>query len=144
MRAALTGKIDAVLAINPQLYWYPGCPIDARMIDAIARRTPDREREIAGAAEGWWSVLDVLGFTNYGGRWLSELARVGTPTLMLFAEGDDGLGYLHNRLGRRLRHALAPGSIQLWTIPDIDHQMYREWRRADVVAKMAEYLARFG
>ena len=141
MRAALTGKIDAVLAINPQLYWYPGCPIDARMADAIARRTPDREREIQYAATGFWSVLDVLGMNNYGGRWLRDLTEVGTPTLMLFAEGDDGLGYLHNRLGRRLKHALAPGSIKLWTIPDIDHQMYREWRRADVIAKMAEYLA---
>jgi pimeloyl-ACP methyl ester carboxylesterase len=144
MRAALTGKIDAVLAINPQLYWFPGCPLDARINEAIERRAPDRKREIEGAASGYWSVLDVLGLGNYGARWLTQLAEVGTPTLMLFAEGDDGLGYLHNRLGRRLKHALAPGSIKLWTIPDIDHQMYREWRRADVVAKMAEYLALLG
>ncbi len=140
MQAAQRTELDAVLAINPQLYWFPGCPLDARIADALERRRPIREREVAGVATGKWSALDAIGFRNHAGNWLDALADAGAHVLMLFAEGDDGLGFLHNRCGRRLRRVLAGGTIKLVTVADIDHQMYREWRRHDVVARMVEYL----
>lgn len=140
MRAALHAHVDAVIAINPQLYWKPGEPMDIRITDTTVRRTPIRHREARLGQWGVWSALDAMGISNYGGRWLTRLAHDHTHVLLLFAEGDEGLVYLHNRLRRRLTRVLRAGSIQLIQIPDIDHQMYRGWRRGEVTTRMLEYL----
>ncbi|HWU76406.1 MAG TPA: alpha/beta hydrolase family protein [Rhodanobacter sp.] len=140
MRAALQASVDAVIAINPQLYWKPGEPLDIRITDTAVRRTPIRRREARLGRWGLWSLLDAMGMTNYAGRWLARLVRDRTHVLLLFAEGDEGLVYLHNRLRRRLDRVLRAGTIELVQIPDIDHQMYRGWRRGEVVASMRIYL----
>lgn len=140
MRAALHAQVDAVVAINPQLYWKPGEPLDIRITDTTIRRAPIRRREARLGQWRIWSALDAVGISNYAGRWLARLVRDRTPVLLLFAEGDEGLVYLHNRLRRRLERVLRADSIRLVQIPDIDHQMYRGWRRGEVVIRMLEYL----
>ena len=141
MRAALHAHVDAVIAINPQLYWKPGEPLDVRIVDTITRREPIRRRQALLGKWRLWSALDVLGISNYAGRWLSRLERKQTPVLLLFGEGDEGLVYLRNRLRRRLGRVMRTGTISLAQVSDIDHQMYREWRRGDMVACMLAYLA---
>ncbi|HTJ41503.1 MAG TPA: alpha/beta fold hydrolase [Kofleriaceae bacterium] len=139
MRASLLSHVDAVIAINPQLYWFPGEPLDVRIIDTLERRNVIRAREHAKGAK--WTMLDRLGMMNYPGRWLTALAKKRAKIHLLFAEGDEGLIYLHNRLERLFTRVTAPGSsITLAQVDDVDHQMYREWRRGDVVATMVEYL----
>lgn len=140
MRAALDAHIDAVIAINPQLYWKPGEPLDVRIVDTITRRAPIRRREALLGKWWLWSALDVLGIRNYAGRWLSRLERDHTPVLLLFGEGDEGLVYLRSRLHRRLGRIVRSGTIKLAEVSDIDHQMYREWRRGEMVACMLAYL----
>jgi pimeloyl-ACP methyl ester carboxylesterase len=140
MRAALHAKIDAVIAINPQLYWKPGEPLDVRIVDTRKRREPIRAMELRGKKWKLWSALDLVGVSNYAGRWLTRLARQKSPVLLLFSEGDEGIEFLHNRLSRRLAQVTRGGSIKMVQVDDVDHQMYREWRRGDVVARIVEYL----
>ena len=73
-------------------------------------------------------------------RWLSALSKRRVPTLMLFAAGDDGIEYLRGRLGRRLAREIRRGIIEVEEIAEIDHQMYREWRRDDVVRAIIRFL----
>jgi alpha/beta superfamily hydrolase len=138
MRAALYAHLDAVIAINPQLYWQPGEPLDVRIVDTFERRTPIRAREAAKVAR--WRRLDAIGMRNYAGQWLEALDAKRARVLLLFAEGDEGLVYLRNRLDRLWTRVLAGDAISTVQVDDVDHQMYREWRRGDVVARMAEYL----
>jgi alpha-beta hydrolase superfamily lysophospholipase len=138
MRAALFAQVDAVLAINPQLYWFPGEPLDVRIVDTWERRNPIRARE--HAKQALWRKLDVLGMANYPGRWLTALAAKKARIHFLFAEGDEGLTYIRNRLDRLFTRVQRGGTITMAQVDDVDHQMYREWRRGDVVARMVEYL----
>jgi len=140
MRAALHARIDAVIAINPQLYWKPGEPLDVRIIDTLKRREPVREREAKGKKYRVWDALDLIGVHNYAGRWLTRLDKQRQHVLLLFAAGDEGRIFLENRLARRLDRVMRAGTIQMVEVDDVDHQMYREWRRGDVVARMVEYL----
>ena len=41
LRAALETPVDAVIAINPQMYWQFGDPIEARLVDTRARRAEE-------------------------------------------------------------------------------------------------------
>lgn len=140
MQAALRGSVDAVVAINPQLYWKRGDPLDARMSDTLKRRERARRWESLGARLHLWDALDTLGVTNHAGRWLSGLVQARVPVLMLFGEDDEGYLYLRNRLDRRLRAAQESDLLWLWTIADIDHPMYSEWRRPEVFGRIVQYL----
>jgi pimeloyl-ACP methyl ester carboxylesterase len=141
MRAALFVPLGGVIAINPQLYWHPGEPVEALISDTRKRREPIRKRDEKLNRWGLWSALDLLGLRNYAGSWLSALARGTTPVLMFYAEGDDGIVYLRTRLGRRLARVLRSKRIEVLEMKDIDHQMYRVWRRDEVLARLADYLA---
>lgn len=140
LRAALTEPIDAVVALNPQFYWRPGDPVEALMSETRVRRTPTRAREELGARWRLWPFLDVLGHRPWAGAWLDGLAAAPTQSLLLFAEGDDGLEFLHNRLDRRLRHVRAGGRITVREVPEIDHSMHRLWLRGRVTEALLEHL----
>jgi pimeloyl-ACP methyl ester carboxylesterase len=140
LRTALEHEVDAVVAINPQLYWQPGDPVEALLTDTRVRRTRERRREELGGRWGLWSALDLLGLTPMAGRWLSTLRRRRVAVLLLFAEGDDGVEFLRNRVRRRLDRELRSGGIRLVEVPGVDHQMYRVWRRPAVVAAIRSFL----
>jgi alpha-beta hydrolase superfamily lysophospholipase len=141
MRAAQDTQVDGIIAINPQLYWDFGCPVEATIPQTRKRRTKIREREELGRRYGIWSALDVIGIRPMAARWFAALRRRHTPVLLLFAEGDDGLEYLRNRVARRFDRELGHGLLQAVELPDTDHQMYREWRRAEVAERMAAFVA---
>jgi dienelactone hydrolase len=141
MRAAQDVRVDGIVAINPQLYWDFGCPVEATIPQTRKRRTKEREREEFGRRYGIWSMLDVLGMRPMAARWFAALRRRRTRVLLLFAEGDDGLEYLHNRVARRFERELRQGLLQVAELPDTDHQMYREWRRPEIAERMAAFVA---
>jgi len=141
MRAAQLVAVDRVIAINPQLYWQPGQPVEALLSTTRKRRAHERAREEAGGRDGSWSMLDAYGFLPPASQWLVRLRRRRTGVLMLFAESDDGLEYLRNRCRRRLGDELARGYLRVEELGDMDHQMYREWRRAAAIDVMTTFLA---
>jgi dienelactone hydrolase len=142
LRAVLREPADGVVALNPQLYWQPGDPVEALMSETRERRTPDRLREERGCRLGLWSALDVLGRRPWAGTWLDELRASGVPVAMVFAEGDDGIEYLRNRLGRRLIRTLRGGAITVEEVPGIDHSMHRAWLRDSIAGAIRRHLDR--
>jgi pimeloyl-ACP methyl ester carboxylesterase len=133
-------SVAGVVALNPQLYWRPGDPVEATMTETHARRAPDRRREERGRAWGLWTMLDVAGHRPWAGAWLDRLRAADTPILLLFAAGDDGIAYLRTRLGRRLARTLAPGKVRVAEIGEIDHSMHRVWLREAVLDALAREL----
>ncbi|MGZ9276514.1 MAG: alpha/beta hydrolase, partial [Candidatus Limnocylindrales bacterium] len=142
MRAAQDTQVDGIIAINPQLYWDFGCPVEATIPQTRKRRTTIREREELVRRYGIWSALDVVGIRPMAARWFAALRRRRTPVLLLFAEGDDGLEYLRNRVARRFDRERAQGYLQVDELPDVDHQMYREWRRPEIAERMVAFVAK--
>jgi dienelactone hydrolase len=133
LRAILERPVAGVVALNPQIYWKPGDPVSARVKEGREMRTPTREREERGAKYGIWTALDFVGHRDWGGRWLDRIAASGVPVLLLFAERDEGLEYLENRLSRRVSRSTGPGRVQVTEIDDIDHSMHRVWLRSRIV-----------
>lgn len=142
LRATLERPADAVVALNPQLYWQPGDPVEALMSDTRVRRTGERRAEEQGRESGRWDALDRAGDRNAAGAWLDQLASSATDVTFLFAEGDDGLEYLHNRLALRLAEVTADGAIHVREIPGIDHGMHRAWLRPQMFEAIADALER--
>jgi len=137
LKATLAEPADAVVAINPQLYWQPGDPVEALLTDTRKRRTAERLEEEAGRESGRWDALDRAGHRNAPGAWLDQLAASETRLFLLSAEGDDGLEYLENRLALRLADLIENHGLHVETIPGIDHAMHRTWLRPAMFAAVA-------
>ncbi len=145
LRAASTVSVDGVIAINPQLYWQPGEPVEADIItETRARRQPEIRRIKKVGRTGAWSILDAVGARHPASSMLRALDRSGTPVLALFAEGDDGLEFLEDRVGRAWGEVRRHGTAELVVVEDIDHPMHRHWHRSRVVSAIRTWLdARF-
>jgi pimeloyl-ACP methyl ester carboxylesterase len=135
LKAALRARLDAVIALNPQLYW-DGGHFEGTADDIRTYRAPFRRREEKASRFGVWSALDAVGLRPASARWLERLARGPTPVVLLFAEDDEGLTYLRLRIGRRLASALRRGNVRLVEIPGIDHAMHRAWLRDAVIEEL--------
>jgi esterase/lipase len=143
LQVARTFPVDGVVAINPQLYWQPGDPVEADIVtETRVRRAAEIERFALGARTGMWTAQEAAGIRHPAADWLDDLRRSGTPYLALFAEGDDGLQFLEDRVARAWRDSLEHGAAEVVMIKDIDHAMHRQWRRPDVVAAVIDFLTR--
>jgi alpha-beta hydrolase superfamily lysophospholipase len=140
LRAALTVDVEGIVAINPQLYWQPGDPVEADMAETRARRLPEIQRNRRLGSAGVWSLLDALGARPPAATWLGQLADRPVPVLAVFAEGDDGLEYLQDRTGRAWRRARSQGRIGVTTVAGIDHPMHRHWQRGAMVDAIVTWL----
>ncbi len=129
LKAVLERDVAGVVALNPQLYWQPGDPVDALLTTTRARRTPERELEEEGRRTGLWDARDAAGERIAPAAWLDELAGNPATVAFLYAEGDDGLEFLHNRLARRVEAVLADGGLSIVEVEGIDHAMHRAWLR---------------
>ena len=144
LAAAEAGGPDGVIALNPQLYWQPGDPVEASIVNETRpRRCPGDPPPAPDPPDG-----GVVGTRRGGGparrrRTLRTIDRLGTPTLVVFAEGDDGLEYLEDRVGRTWASVLRHGHIVLATIPGIDHSMHRVWLRPALTEVLLDWLDRF-
>ena len=139
LRVATDTALGGVIAINPQLYWQPGDPVEALLSDTRVRRADE-----------------IAHFKRHGDRlegerpahpaetWLRALQGRRLPILTLFAAGDDGVEFLQDRLPRTWGEVVDGGAIHLAQI-DVDHPMHQFWGRPAVLAAMTRFLdANFG
>jgi alpha/beta superfamily hydrolase len=140
VQAGLCTQTDAVVAINPQLYWSPGDPVEARLTETRARLTPIRQRDERGRRYHLWSALDLVGVRPDAARWLDGLDRKGVRTLLAFAAGDDGLEYLQTRVHRRLGRLLQRGIISKAEVAGVDHPMHRYRKRPEMLSAILGFL----
>jgi pimeloyl-ACP methyl ester carboxylesterase len=139
LRAVLTAPVAGVIALNPQLYWKPGDPVDIDWPRIRARRAEEIRRVAQGQRVGLWTALDAVGHRPRVARWLDDLDGAGVPVELVFAEGDDGIVYLRQRFARRLNRLER---VRVEVLPGIDHPMHRSWRRPVVVEALHEALVR--
>ncbi len=143
LRAALATDLDGVVAINPQLYWQPGDPVEADIIgETRVRRQAEIRRIKRRGAIGLWWALDMVGARDPAAKWLRALARTGTPVMALFARGDDGLEFLEDRTARAWAEVQRAGVVDLVVVDEIDHPMHRHWHRSRVVTAIHAWLDR--
>jgi alpha-beta hydrolase superfamily lysophospholipase len=141
LRAALTVDVDGVVAINPQMYWQPGDPVEADIVsETRVRRVPEIGRNKRLRKIGVWWLLDAIGVRHPAAVWLRGLAQRNVPTILVFAEGDDGLEFLHDRIGRAWNSALRRGRIESVTVAGIDHPMHRHWYRMTMAETIRRWL----
>jgi len=141
LRAALAGGLDGVVAINPQLYWRPGDPVEASIAtETRVRRRDEIRRFRAVRRTGLWWALDAVGIRHPAATWLRGLERTGCPVLMVFAEGDDGLEFLEDRVGRAWSEVRRSGRVAVQVVPDIDHPMHRAWHSRSLLDGIRQWL----
>lgn len=133
LRAALDVRVAGVVAINPQLYWQPGDPVEATLAETRRRRTQEIADIAAGAESGRWDAEDRAGDRPWAAAWLDGLTATEIPITMYFAEGDDGIEFLTARHSLRVAAAREAG-VTITELPDIDHPLHRFWTR-DAVAE---------
>jgi len=141
LSVAGTERIDGVVAVNPQLYWQRGDPVEASIAtETRPRRLPEirRIRRIRGTG-AWW-LLDALRIRHPAATCLRAVDRNSVEVLALFAEGDDGLEFLEDRVGRSWAHVLRRGRFTLRVIPRMDHPMHRVWRRPAALDAIRDWL----
>ena len=140
--AARHGDVDGVIAINPQLYWRQGDPVEIDWDLIRARRVAEIRQIERGGRVHLWSALDRLGARARAGRWLDELAAGEARIELVFAERDDGLVYLEQRFGRRLARLRESGRIGVQELSDVDHPMHLTWMRPLIVAALSDAMKR--
>ena len=142
LRAALEARTAGVIALNPQLYWQPGDPVEIDWDLVRARRAEEIRRIERGARIGAWSLLDAVGHRPPAARWLERLAGTEMPVHLLFREGDDGLKFLRERLGRRVARLTGRNAIELTVVPGIDHALHLTWLRPRMTRAILDLLDR--
>ncbi len=140
IQAGIRLPVDSIVAINPQLYWQQGDPVESLLQDTRVRRAPMRQHELKGERYGAWTLLDLLGIRPMAGHWLDALVNKQVRTLMAFAKDDDGLQYLRIRCGRRLRQVLASGVVSVTEVAGIDHPMHRHRKRPEMFAAITDFV----
>jgi pimeloyl-ACP methyl ester carboxylesterase len=140
LEAARGASVEGVVAINPQLYWKPGDPVEIDWSVIRARRSAEIRRIELGARLRIWSLLDAAGIRNRAARWLDEVIASGTRVELVFAEDDDGLVYLSRRLGRHLDRLRIRRAIGVQELEEVDHPMHRAWLRSRVTDALARAL----
>jgi pimeloyl-ACP methyl ester carboxylesterase len=141
LKAALDVAVDGVIAINPQMYWQPGDPKEADIVNETrVRRLPEIRRNRRFGSIGLWSLMDAIGLRHPAAVWLKKLERLPTPIVTFFVEQDDGLEFLQDRTGRAWRRAQRHGPIKCTTVADIDHSMRRHWHRRTMIEAIGGWL----
>lgn len=140
LAAAREVELDGIIAINPQLYWKIGDPVEIDWDVIRGRRALEITRIDRGARLGAWSILDAVGVRPRAGRWLDELVAGPARVELIFAEGDDGLVFLQRRLGRQLQRLRRQGRVGVQELADVDHPMHLTWLRPRIVAALTRSL----
>jgi pimeloyl-ACP methyl ester carboxylesterase len=141
LKAALNTGVDGVIAINPQMYWQPGHPQEADIVNETrVRRLPEIRRNKRFGSIGVWSLLDALGIRHPAAVWLKQLEGIATPVVTFFVERDDGLEFLQDRTGRAWRRVQRHGPVECITVPDIDHSMREHWHRTTMIEAIGGWL----
>ncbi len=129
VQAGVQMDVNAVIAINPQLYWQQGDPVESLIQDTRIRRRDEVLQEQEGGRTGLWTQQDEAGVRTPAGEWLDTLVKRNVRTLLAFADNDDGLQHLRVRCGRRFEQVLASQVVSMIEVPGLDHPMHRHRRR---------------
>lgn len=129
VQAGVQMDVNAVIAINPQLYWQQGDPVESLIQDTRIRRRDEVLQEQEGCRTGLWTQQDEAGLRTPAGQWLDALVARKVNTLLAFADNDDGLQHLRVRCGRRFEQVLASQVVSMIEVPGLDHPMHRHRRR---------------
>lgn len=140
LAAAREVELEGIIAINPQLYWKLGDPVEIDWDLIRSRRAPEIMRVDRGARLGAWSMLDAVGVRPRAGRWLNELVAGPARVELIFAEQDDGLVYLEQRLGRQMQRLRRQGRLGVQELADVDHPMHLTWLRPRIVEALTRSL----
>lgn len=130
--------VCGVIALNPQLYWQQGDPIEALITDTRRRRQQEIADIAAGARAGDWDHHDPAAPPHRLQTWFDDLVARGVGLHFLFSEGDDGIEYLRDRHGRLVAELARSRSLTITEIPDLDHGMQRTWLRPLAFAAWAD------
>jgi pimeloyl-ACP methyl ester carboxylesterase len=141
LRAVLHAPVAGVIALNPQLYWKRGDPVNIDWDLIRSLRAGEIRRVELGAKYRFWNLIDALGHRSRPARWLDDLASTGVPVKLVFAEGDDGLIYINGRLRRRAQRLQRAGRVSITELPGVDHPMHRTWMRPSVLTMLTDALA---
>lgn len=128
-------KLEGAIVMNAQLYWQPGEPMEALVKDTRRRRAQEVALYKAHGAELEQSE------PHYTADLLARLEQSAVPQLMLFADDDDGLEFLRDRLPKAWSGALGSGVFDLVEIVSLDHSMHMYWRRPEVLQAMLDFLS---
>jgi esterase/lipase len=143
MQAARQVPVRGIVALNAPLYWQPGDPILALASAVRAYRLDEIASFKSAAAAGRWDAEDAAGIRPPSARLLDDLVHLGCNTTLVFAEGDDGLEYLHDRLARRMRAVTASGVIRVVEMPaGVDHSLHHTWLRPVAYSVIASEVGR--
>ncbi len=132
--------VVGAIALNPQMYWQPGDPVEIDWDQIRTRRA--RETRTIQRGQRWhaWDVLDAFGHRHPAAARLEALAASGVPVRLLFSERDDGLLFLEQRLARRLGRMVHGGRVTVRELAGVDHPMHRAWMRPLVAAALHDVL----
>jgi len=136
------GAARGVIALNPQMYWARATR-SRRCSQTRACGAPPSGGARSAAGGGRVERARPARSAQLVGRWLDGLAASGNHVAMVFAEDDDGIEYLRNRVRRRFERVRRPGLIRVVEIPEIDHSMHRAWLRGRMLDTIRQQLDTF-
>lgn len=145
VQRAWLAPLAGVVAINPQLYWHPGDPVEANIVtETHVRRGAERAALLRLRGDGTLDLLERAGFVHPAAAWLDDLAAAEARTLFLFSGQDDGLEFL--RVGvtdawDRLR--TTPG-VRVVQVEGLDHGLHRWGLRPIVTGAVADFVSALG
>lgn len=157
LESALDLGAGGVVAINPSIAFVPAERRAGRPLYR-GRRIVLPKDDIAGTFReggrlGWlrdatpglaWRVRTTLSPGHRSGRWLTDLSKQGTNTLLVC--GDSELRPVRNGItGLQLRRLTTAGLVRLVHVPGLQHALLAASGRERVVDLVADHvLARFG
>ena len=130
---------DAVVAINPQVYWRRGDPTPI----AISKFRKPNAAEWEAWGKKWhiWSLLDSIGLKAHSAVRLTKLCKAGVSVLTIFSEGDPGLIYFKNRIWSSVCKLIQKKSLTLVEVKGIDHAMHQYHKRPKMFEAIIQFVA---
>lgn len=156
LESALAVRARGVVAINPVISFVPeerrsGLPLDARRRIVYPKNdvvTSYRERKHPASLPARfpdiaWRVRAIAHPGRRSGKWLGELARQGTDTLLVC--GDSEIRPIRQGItATRLRRLQRTGQLRLEHLAGLQHDLFLADQRSLVTSLVTEHvLARF-
>ncbi len=132
--------VDAIFALNAQLYFLEGMLVFSTLAASRAQQIPEREREDEGLRDGRWDYLDALGIHPPGIQWLEGALARGTRMHLAYAEHDEGIERMRSRNGKAFARLLENPLLTCEEMIGIDHGMHKFRKRAEVLAKIEAFV----
>lgn len=134
LRGAESIPVEGAIAVNAPFFWERGDILEALIERTRRRRIPEVAEFKAHGAELERTV------PHETGDLLVALREGGSQILLVHSDDDDGLEFLRDRVPAGWSAALDSGSFSLAEIFELDHAMFNDWRRVEVLAAIRTFL----